>query len=239
MNANGLMMLAVLVFQAYAKDVMDTLVERAVDMGTNVRSDLESVTLGKGRGGGADVPAITPSRVSMLDASASQTDSQNPFGGADFQKMLEQYQKIQEKAQKAEGHLQKKVGELQNSLTWDLLRPVMKKSWQCSLDCADSDSATASKDFGSCLQKCNANVQQSQQDLQNYLQQIMQQDQQCAQGCQQQAPAKNETEVDMEKDQVDCQVKCSHEVEKHLPDYKAQIEKFMKQALDHPQEAHI
>merc|ERR1719235_484120 len=113
-------MLFMMATQGHAKDVMDTLVTRANEFGPSLRSDLDDVTLGKSNGGGAAVPAITPSRVSMLDAApagaASSQDASSAapsFDSGDFQKMLQQFQKIQEKEQKAEGHLQKKVEELQ------------------------------------------------------------------------------------------------------------------------------
>lgn len=182
---------------------------------------------------GADPYAAAAGGAAPGDADSSATDasaadsSQEQYGGAKFQKMLEQFQKTQKEIQKVEDHFQKKVGELQSSLTWAHLRPAMKKSWTCSIDCADKGKAD---DFASCLQKCNEPSQQQQNALQNYMQQIVQQDQQCSEGCMEKGGQNGDSDQ-----QLHCHTKCAKEVEKQLPDYKDQIEKFMA----HPQQAQI
>merc|ERR1711920_885741 len=109
---------------------------------------------------------------------------------------MKQMQDAQKVTQKAESHFEKKVKEMESHLTWDLMRPAMKKSWDCSSKCADPDSGSAD-DFGSCLQDCQQPVQDLQDQQQQYMQQVMQQEQQIQQYCQEVGQQKNQTQMDM------------------------------------------
>lgn len=153
---------------------------------------------------------------------------QNPFGSnfnmSNLRKMLKQYQDAAAKTQKEEEKFQHELQDVQNQLTWDVLRPIMKTSWQCKADCADPSKSNAT-DFQECQAKCDDSLQEKQNEVSQYLQQIQSMQQQCSESCQQQV-GRNGTQMDI----ADCTVKCTKDIETKIPTFKTQIEGFLKRA---------